>query len=96
MGHCEKYAAAKRATKHSDFSPVSTASPFALRVFPETISNMAFRALCNSGRKTQLSDVMARLMSTTGANASKIGFIGLGNMGGHMVSNLMNQVREKS
>lgn len=43
---------------------------------------------------TQKSNVMGRLLSTSGAANSKIGFIGLGNMGGHMVNNLMKQVKK--
>lgn len=54
---------------------------------------MSFRVLANSGLKaSQMNNVMARLMSTGTPMASKIGFIGLGNMGGHMVNNLIKQV----
>lgn len=52
---------------------------------------MAFRVLCSSSKNAmQISDVLARFMSS--GRSSKIGFIGLGNMGNHMVSNLMKQV----
>ena len=36
-------------------------------------------------------DMFARLMSSS-SSPKTIGFIGLGNMGGHMVNNLMKQV----
>lgn len=58
---------------------------------------MALRSLCTKTASVasapQFEAIMSRLMSTTGATASKIGFIGLGNMGGHMVTNLLNKVR---
>lgn len=55
---------------------------------------MSFRVLATSGLKvTHMNNVRARLMSTGTPLASKIGFIGLGNMGGHMVNNLIKQVR---
>ncbi len=46
--------------------------------------------LCTSRNAIQIGDVLARFMSTGGS--SNIGFIGLGNMGGHMANNLMKQV----
>lgn len=48
------------------------------------------RVLSASKNAVQIGDVLARFMSTGGS--SKIGFIGLGNMGGHMANNLMKQV----
>lgn len=51
---------------------------------------MGMRVLCTSKNAIQIGDVLARFMSTGGS--SNIGFIGLGNMGGHMVNNLMKQV----
>lgn len=53
---------------------------------------MAFRVINSSSIKNamQFSDVFVRSMSTGGPK--KIGFIGLGNMGGHMASNLMKKV----
>lgn len=55
---------------------------------------MALRILCSSSSKNavQIGDILARFMST-GAG-SNIGFIGLGNMGGHMANNLIKQVNE--
>lgn len=55
---------------------------------------MAFRVLCNASGKNakQISDILARFAST--GSGSNIGFIGLGNMGGHMANNLMKQVTE--
>lgn len=52
---------------------------------------MGMRVLCTSKNVIQIGDVLARFMSTGGS--SNIGFIGLGNMGGHMANNLMKQVR---
>lgn len=51
---------------------------------------MGMRVLCTSKNAIQIGDVLARFMSTGGS--SNIGFIGLGNMGGHMAYNLMKQV----
>lgn len=53
---------------------------------------MALRVLCSSSGKNavQIGDILSRFMST-GAG-SNIGFIGLGNMGGHMANNLIKQV----
>lgn len=53
---------------------------------------MALRILCSSSSKNavQIGDILSRFMST-GAG-SNIGFIGLGNMGGHMANNLIKQV----
>lgn len=50
---------------------------------------MSIRVLCASKNAAQIGDVLARFMSTGGS--SNIGFIGLGNMGGHMANNLMKQ-----
>lgn len=56
-------------------------------------ANMSIRVLATSGLKaSQMNNVMARMMSTGTPLAAKIGFIGLGNMGGHMVKNLINKV----
>lgn len=51
---------------------------------------MGMRVLCTSKNAIQISDVLARFMSSGGS--SNIGFIGLGNMGGFMANNLMKQV----
>lgn len=51
---------------------------------------MSMRVLCTPKSAIQIGDVLARFMSTGGS--SNIGFIGLGNMGGHMANNLMKQV----
>lgn len=53
---------------------------------------MASRVLCltSSLKNVQIGDMFVRAMST--ASGKKVGFIGLGNMGGHMASNLMKKV----
>lgn len=54
---------------------------------------MASRVLCLTSsfkNGVQIGDMFARAMST--ASGKKVGFIGLGNMGGHMASNLMKKV----
>ncbi|XP_037928506.1 probable 3-hydroxyisobutyrate dehydrogenase, mitochondrial [Teleopsis dalmanni] len=51
---------------------------------------MALRIVCTSPAMNALSQTLVRCMSTQGASKN-IGFVGLGNMGGHMASNLMKQ-----
>lgn len=54
---------------------------------------MASRVLClTSSLKNgvQIGDMFARAMSS--GSGKNVGFIGLGNMGGHMASNLMKKV----
>lgn len=51
---------------------------------------MSFRALLVSNNVKIIGDVLSRSMSTLGSK--NVGFIGLGNMGNHMSSNLMNKV----
>lgn len=53
---------------------------------------MAFRSLCTVKNTKQIGDILARYMSTSDFRSSKIGFIGVGNMGHHMVNNLMKKV----
>lgn len=55
---------------------------------------MAFRGvLCAGKNSKQICDILTRYMSTSDCRTSKIGFIGVGNMGHHMVNNLMKKVR---
>lgn len=51
---------------------------------------MVFRALLVSKNIKIAGDVFARSMSSLGSK--NVGFIGLGNMGNHMSSNLMKKV----
>ena len=53
---------------------------------------MALRVIFKVPNGKAAQDVLSRFMSTT-AGAKKIGFIGLGNMGGFMTKNLMKKVR---
>lgn len=52
---------------------------------------MALRVIFQVKSGKVAGDMVARYMSTAGPK--KVGFIGLGNMGGFMVKNLMKKVR---
>lgn len=49
------------------------------------------RAICSAANKSTIDAVLWRNMSSSAATAN-VGFIGLGNMGGHMARNLMKKV----
>lgn len=52
---------------------------------------MALRILSTSCNQKQLASAFMKYMSTS-AGQKNVGFVGLGNMGGHMASNLMKHV----
>lgn len=51
------------------------------------------RSICSATCKSTISAVLMKNMSSSAASAANIGFIGLGNMGGHMTRNLIKKVR---
>lgn len=53
---------------------------------------MALRILTSNMTKQQVASAFLKYMSTT-SGSKNVGFVGLGNMGGHMASNLMKHVR---
>lgn len=52
---------------------------------------MALRILTQSSSNKQLASAFLKYMSTS-TGQKNVGFVGLGNMGGHMASNLMKHV----
>lgn len=55
---------------------------------------MALRVIFKVQNGKSANDVLARFMSTAGGK--RIGFIGLGNMGGFMAKNLMKKVGDST
>lgn len=53
---------------------------------------MALRVVFKVQNGKAANDMLARLMSTS-SGGKRVGFIGLGNMGGFMTKNLMKKVR---
>lgn len=57
------------------------------------VATMALRVIFKANNGKAANDVFARFMSTAGSGSGKrVGFIGLGNMGGFMVKNLLKKV----
>lgn len=52
---------------------------------------MALRILTTSSSRSQVATAFMKYMSTS-TGQKNVGFVGLGNMGGHMASNLMKHV----